>query len=160
MPFEPVNVTSITRPYAPLDASFPGGYRVPSVKGGTITVLGCCFARSSPLTTVTVNGAKIPSSGVTVAADGNSVTVAVPALLATAAEKNTWTKSLNTPLELKVSNGNTPEARVAVTNIDQYVHAEDPADVVRHLEPVISAALRDGIFTATSWRGGVLRHRS
>ena len=52
MPFEAVAITSLTRPYAPADSAFPGGHRVPSVKGGTVTVVGCCFAPDSSLTTV------------------------------------------------------------------------------------------------------------
>jgi len=40
MPFEAVAISSLSRPYAPYDAAFPGGYVVPATKGGTVTVAG------------------------------------------------------------------------------------------------------------------------
>jgi hypothetical protein len=41
------------------------------------------------------------------------VTVPIPALLATVADKAGWTASLEAPLTLKVSNGDTADARTA-----------------------------------------------
>ena len=160
MPFEPVNITSLTRPYAPYDQSFAGGHRVPAVKGGTVTVVGCCFART-PLTTVTMNGVKM--SGIVVAADGNSIAVPVPPLLAPEVFDN-WTAPLAAPIVLTVSNGDTADARVATATIGyDYVPAEDFAvDVVRHLE--FKGSLndardaRDGSLAATAGGGTAMTY--
>ena len=134
MPFAPIAVTGLTRAYAPLDAEFPAGRQVPSTKGGVVTVAGCCFADTSH-TTVTVNGVAI--TGVVVAADGMSMTVPVPALLAPAAAAAAWTAPLEAPLTLTVSNGAAADdAQTATLPLHhRYIIAEDfAADLTRHLE--------------------------